>query len=243
MTSFESLIKEIEKNRKAAMAEIPENADPRTLTTRIGIKKRAKQNLEDLSLEYRNHVKSNSIFMLPKGKETSSFVEIAQKDFGCFEVSADEIYNLIADGVDKRYYDNQVSSPALFDIFMGVFNDICDQVGILGYQAVLFESKYSRRLTSREELVSLIKEAFNDKVGSELVGIYTVDKVSRLAIEQGYKGQTIPIILHTEDEKLLDTLATSLKNLSPNVFGIPASKKQSAETVEKSLLKVRKQIK
>ena len=243
MTSFESLIKDIQKNREAAMVVIPEDADARTLTTRIGLKKRAQQNLEDLFLDYRNHVTSNSVFILPKGKQSDKFVELATEEFSCFDISGDELYNIIADGVDKRYYDNQVSSPALFDIFMGVFNDICNTIGIVGYPVVLFDSKYSRRLTSREDLVNLIKEAFNGTVGSELAGIYAVDKVARKAIEKGYSGTTIPIVIHTEDKALSDSLAVSLKKLSPNVFQVPATKKQESKTVQDVLVKIKKQLK
>lgn len=243
MTSFESLIKDIQKNRELAMAEIPEDADARTLTTRIGHKKRAKQNLEDLFLDYRNHVRDNSIFILPKGKSTPSFIKIATEDYGCFEVSADALYNVIADGVDKRYYENQVSSPSLFDIFMGVFNDVCNQIGIIGYPIITFEAKYSRRLTNREELVNLIKEAFNDKVGSDLAGLFAVDMVARKAIEDGYSGTTIPIILHTEDKDFIDMLSSSLKGISPNVFSISTTKKQDAKSVEDNLVKIKKSLK
>jgi len=243
MTSFESLIKDIEKNRVLAKAEIPLDADPRTLTTRIGHKKRAIQNLEDLFFDYRTHVKDNSVLILPKGKQSKSFVDIAKEEFACFEISGDEIYEKIADGVDKRYYENMVSSPSLFDIFMGVFNDICDEIGITSYPIVSFESKFSTRLTSREDLVKLVKQAFNDKIGSELVGIYAIHKVSKQAIEDGYSGTTIPVVIHSSDNDLLDSLALTLKALSPNVFQVPATKKQDSKSVQDSLVKIKKSLK
>lgn len=243
MTSFESLIKDIEKNRKLAMAEIPEDADPRTLTTRIGHKKRAKQNLEDLFADYRSHVTENSVFILPKGKNSDTFTSIAKEEFSCFEVDGDEFYNVIADGVDKRYYENQVSSPSLFDIFMGVFNDVCDDIGVISYPILNFEAKFSTRLTSREDLVKLIKRAFNEKVGSEMVGIYVVNKVAKMAIESGYSGTTIPIVIHTEDKELSDELSTGLKRVSPNVFQISTAKKQESKTVQDVLVKIKKSLK
>lgn len=239
MQNFESLIKEIEKNRTLANAEIPEDADPRTLSTRIGHKKRAKQNLEDLFLEYRKHVSQNAVFILTSGKQSDSFIDIATKEYGCFSVSADEVYERIADSINSRNYMNSSASPGLFDMLMSVFNDICDEVGIIGYPAVLFESKYKRQLTSKEDFVKLIKEAFNDKIGSDLVGLYAVNKVASKAIQDGYSGTTIPVILHTEDKELTAALETSLKNINPNVFKVSTTKKSTTKSVEEKLVKIR----
>jgi len=243
MQSFESLIKEIERNRELANMEIPEDADPRTLTTRIGHKKRAKQNLEDLFLEYRNHVRQNAVFILTKGKQSDSFIEIATKEYGCFSVNADEVYEKIADQIDSRNYLNQSATPGLFDMLMSAFNNICDDIGIIGYPAVLFESKYKRNLTSREDFITLIKEAFNNKVGSDLVGLYAVDQVARKAINDGYTGTTIPVILNTEDKDLTEDLNTSLKQINPSVFTVSTTKKATAKSVEEKLVKIRESLK
>ena len=223
--SFESLIKEIEINKLKAEEEIPMDADPRTLTTRIGQKKRAKQNLEDLFLEYRKHVGLNSVFILTKGKQSESFRKIAGEE------------------IDPRNYTNVTAGPGLFDMFMSIFNDVCDQIGIVGYPAILFESKYQRKLEGREDLVKLIKEAFNDKVGSEIVGLYAVDLVAKKAIKEGYSGTTIPVILHTEDKGLTDELEKSLKSLTNNVFLVSTTKKQTAKLVEEKLVKIKESLK
>ena len=243
MRSFEALMKEINKNRTLANMVL-ENPDPRTYTTKLGHQKRAKQNLEELYLEYRKEVMSRAVFILTKGSQSQSFVDVATSDeFGCFEVDAEKLYEEIASKVNKRYYDNQVSSPALFDLFMSSFNDICDDIGIVGYPAVLFESKYKRRLKNKEDLINLIKEAFNDKVGSDLVGLYAIDKVSRKAINEGYGGKTIPIIIHTTDKSLTDTLEKTLKNINRNVFKVVTSKKQNTKLVGEKLVKIKAGLK
>ena len=243
MQSFKSLIEDIKKNRLLANTEIPHDADARTLTARIGKKKRAKEDLKDLSYQYRNHVKGNCIFILPKGKYSEGFTELANEQFGCFNVGAEDLYNEIADQIHERHYTNCKATPALFDILMSVFNDICDQVGIVEYPVVFFEAKYSRRLKNRDDLLDLIKEAFNDKVGSELVGVYAIDKVAKLAIEKEYEGKTIPIIINTEDKEFSDLLAGSLKALTNNVFSISTAKKQTEEIVKNNLVKIKKSLK
>lgn len=243
MRSFDALIKDIEKNREIANLDVGTNADPRTYTTKLGHVKRAKQNLEDLFREYRKEVSKRAVFIVTDGSKADSFTEIANAEYGCFSVDGDAVFEDIISRIDKRYYDNQVSSPALFDLLMSSFNQVCDDVGIIGYPAVLFESKYKRRLKSKEDLLALTKEAFNDKVGSELVGLYAVDRVSRKAVNDGYNGKTIPIIIHSKDKDLIKLLSTSLKTISPNVFEIDTSKKQTQKTVEEKLLKIKEQIK
>jgi len=243
MRSFEALIKDIEKNKVLAN-KVLDKPDPRTYTTQLGHIKRAKENLSELYLEYRKEVMQRAVFILAKGAQSKSFIDIAEKEgYGCFDLNADSVYEEIADKVNERYYDNQQSSPALFDILMSSFNDVCDDIGIIGYPAVLFESKYRRRLKSKKDLVDLVKQAYNDKVGSELVGLYAVEKIARKAVNEGYSGKTIPIILHSKDKDLLDTLETSLKEITVNVFKIATSSKQNKKLVEQKLLKIKDSIK
>jgi len=241
--SFDALLKEIEKNKEIASMSL-DNPDPRTYTTKLGHVKRAKENLKELFLQYRKEVSNRAVFILTKGANSDSFVNIATgDDFGCFSVNAEALYEEIASKISSRYYEDQPSSPALFDLLMSSFNDICDEIGIIGYPAVLFDAKYKRRLKTKDDLVNLIKDAFNDKVGSDLVGLYAIDKVARKALEKGYDGKTIPIIITTKDKELVNDLDKTLKNLTKSVFKISTSKEQTQETVEESLLKIRENLK
>ena len=137
--SFDVLLEEIKKNREIANLSL-ENPDPRTYTTKLGQIKRAKENLKELFLQYRQEVSNRAVFILTSGKHADSFIEIATGDeFGCFSTPAKSLYEEIASKISSRYYEDQTSSPALFDLFMSSFNDICDEIGIIGYPAVLFE--------------------------------------------------------------------------------------------------------
>lgn len=239
--NFENLIKEIEKKKVIANSELP--TDPRTFTTKLGHIKRAKEDLKQLFLDYRKAVQNKALFILVKGNQSESFVNIAQDEFECFGVEGEEIFEKIIEPINERYYDNQQSSPALFDLMMSSFNDICDDIGILGYPAVLFESKYLKRLRSKEDLLELTKKAFSEKVGTDLVGLYATDVVARKAVNSGYKGQTIPIVIHSKDKELIDDLEKSLKNINPNVFKISVTKKQNDKLVKEKLLAIREKVK
>lgn len=241
--NFEELIKEIEKNREIASLEIGENADPRTVTTKIGHIKRAKINLKDLFLEYRKHVMEQAVFIVTKGKQYQSFVDTATSEYGCFAVDANEVFETVAKDVNKANYLNKTSNASLFDILMSVFNDVCDQIGIVGYPMVTFSTKYKRNIKSKEEFVSLIKEAFNEKIGSELITLYAVDKVARKAMDEGYSGTTIPVILYSEDTKDTEEIAQGAMKINPNVFEVSTTKKHDKESVEKELVKIRESLK
>lgn len=241
--TFEALIKDIEKNKQIAATSLDE-LDPRTYTTKLGHIKRAKENLKELSLQYRTEVSARAIFILTDGKQSESFIDVATgEDFGLFAVKAEALYEDIVSKISSRYYEDQPASPAVFDLLMSSFNDVCDEIGIIGYPAVLFDAKYKRRLKSKEDLINLTKEAFNDMVGSDLVGLYAIDKVAKEAINKGYNGKTIPIIIHTVDKELTKELEQSLKNITPNVFKVSTVKKHTQKTVEESLLKIREKLK
>ena len=52
----------------------------------------------------------------------------------------------------------------------------------------------------RPNLLKLIKEAFNEKIGSEVIGYYAIDKASRDAVNKLFDGRVVPIILEVEDD-------------------------------------------
>lgn len=243
MRSFEELIKQIKLNKEIASRDIGE-VDPRKVRGMLGKIKRAKENLKELQLEYRNHVRENLFFLIVNGKESKSFCDIASSEtFGCFSTQAEEFYEEIASKIDKRHYDNQSSSPALFDMLMSVFSDLCGEIGIIGYPALIFDKKYSRRLTSKEDLVKLVQESFDEIIGKELVGLYLTDKVATKAMVDGFEGKKIPILININKKELSLGLDSALKNITPNVFGITVKGEQDEEKVKKELIKIKKLIK
>jgi hypothetical protein len=242
MRELNEIIEQMEINKTIANTVV-DSIDHRTYAVKMGKIKRAKENLNELFLEYRDSIKNKSIFILPKGTCVSSFIKIATTtEMGCFSVSADEIYDRIASEVHERYYTDIESSPTLFDIMMAIFNNMCTDLGIVSYPMITFESKYRRRLTNKEDLLQLIKDAFNDKVGVELVGLYAINKVAKQAIDTNYRGKLVPIILHTDDKGLINILEKDLKNFSRNVFALKINAAQSDKTVEEKLVQIRAQI-
>ena len=160
--------------------------------------------------------------------------------------------------INPRLFTNHTSSPNLFNQLSARLEDIALDIGVIGFPALSFESKYKRVLNSEDDLLQLTKKALNEKIGSELVGLSALNDVATEAIKDRYTGKVVPIILNTKDEELALDLSSSLKRLTPNVLIITVGKTENSdlkerslsnlksvkkETVEKSLMKIRENLK
>lgn len=220
--SIEQLTETIVKTK--ALAESKPGNNPLTYTTKLGHIKRAKEDLKELYMEYRAFIKDSAIFILVTGGQTSQFVNIAKNDFECFEVNGEEFYEEITKDINERMYTDTASGPGLFDLISSAFEDIAMDMGIMGYRPLLFESKFKKKLNGKKDLLEVTQKAFNDKVGSEVVGVYAIDRVATQAVNEGFTGRLIPIILHTKNETLIKDFSRDFRQIFGNVFIVSAGK-------------------
>ncbi len=236
MKSFKEIIEEIEEKKEIAGRDA--GTDPKSRVVRLGKIKRAKEDLKELYLEYRQHIQSKAAFIICTGSTCAKFDSIAEGVWGCFSVDPEEFYEDITCEVDKRHYTNQISSRALFDLVGSAIEEKAHQVGIIGYPALIFENKYKKLLHNKEEMLAVVKQAFNDKVGAEVVGLDAIEKVARKAVNEGFIGKTAPIVLIAKDEKLAKSLHKDLKKISRNVFIISSGKvSEEIKTISLDYLK------
>ena len=235
--SLELLIKSISEKKTLVESkkEVMELDNPYVVRTKLGKINRAKEDLKELYREYRTELQSRTTFILVVGSQADKFAELAEAEFGCFVLDADTFYKDILSQVPAQLYTNKASTPGLFDHFAARFETRALDIEIIGYQPLYFESKYKRILNGEEDALALIKEAFNEKIGSEVVGLDAVDRVAEKAVNEGFAGSTVPIVLFSKDEKLVDDLAKNLTKLSGNVFVITTGTKVGKELKTKSL--------
>ena len=172
-------------------------------------------------------------------------------------MNADSFYEGLISEVHERLYTNATASPALFDILGSTFEQRALDIGIIGYPALIFESKYKKVLKNKEDLLALSKRAFNEKVGVEVLGLDAIEKISKIAVNHEDKERKVlkkfPIVMITKDESLVKDLAKGLKSVTNNVFIISAGtvkdkgvkdnsitklKSTTKDAVEKSLVKI-----
>lgn len=260
MSSIEELVKVIDKKKVIAALDAGDN--PANFTTKKGKIKRAKEDLKELYLEYRKEIQDRALFIIATGTQAQKLADIAEKEFFCYQLNSDGFYNSLVDGVNERLYTNAPASRALFDLIGSEFEERAADIGVIGYKALIFESKYKKVLTGREDALALIKTAFNDKVGSEMLGLDAIEKVTKQAINSEDAEKKVltkfPIVMVTEDESLVKELAKGLRYITGNVFIVGAGtvkdkdvkdncistiKTVGKEAIEKSLVTINKNSK
>lgn len=256
MNEIEEIVSEIQKNKDIADTEkgIVELDNPHTQRIRLGHVKKAKENLEQLYRDYRKSIQRRSVFIVVTGKQGSDFAKIAQEEFECFSVDADSFYKDIINTIPEVLWKDKTTSPALFDYFMAKFEDRATVIEIIGFPALIFDAKYKKVLKTEEDLLSVLKEAFNEKVGSEVVAYDAIDKAAEKAVEKGYTGKLAAITLHSNDPKLVKDFIKNFGIVTKNIFIVTTGTKVdkeiktkatahiktvNKESVQKTLLQIR----
>ena len=254
---LDQLLETIEKKR--AVADRDPVVNGATYRVQVGKIKKAKEDLKDLFLDYRRIVQDRAAFIVVTGDKSQDFSEISSTDFGCFSVDADDFYNVITNKISPRLYEKTAASGNLFDNVSAAFEDVAGDIGIIGFPAFLFDSKYKKMLENKEDMVKLIKRAFNDKIGAEVNGLYMVNKVSKEAFDNRFSSKVIPVVIYAKDEELALELAlglNGLRRISQDVFLITAGKTEvdmknktlnslktiNEKTVEQTLTKIKENL-
>ena len=248
------LVELIDKNKK--VAESNAGSNPYTRRTKLGRIKRAKENLSELFLEYRKIIQERAVFICATGGQLGNFIDISKQSFGCFNVEAEDFYKEVIKDIDPRLYNNFPASRNLFELMNAGFEEMAMDIGIIGYNPILFESKFKKPLNGKKDLLDLTIRAFNEKLGSEVVGLYAVNKVAQEAVNQSYNNRLVPIIISTKDAALLKEISKGLRKYFNNIFIVSAGKvtkeikqnsiaslkKVDEASVEKALIKVKENI-
>lgn len=267
MSNLESIVSTIkdkktivEEGQKALKTEGASALPVSAKRAKQGHINRAKLDLEELYREYRKELQTSSLFILVTGsqKNIEKYNKIAESDFGCFPTDAELLYNEIMEKVPARLYVNQHASPSLFDHFAARFEDRALEIDIIGYPPLLFESKHKKPLKDKADATELMKRAFNEKVGGEVIGLDAIERVTLKAVNENFAGKFCPIVLHTTDPVLVRELERDIKrSVTKNVFVVTLGSKNdegvqnvsltniktvTKESVESSLLKVKENL-
>lgn len=241
-----------------AVSKMDPGTDVNVRRVRLGNIMQAKEQLRLLSQEYRQALIARSTFIIVTGSLASKFSELAEAEFSCFSANAEDFYTEMTAKVPAVLYQNVASSQNLFEHISAAIEERARKLDIVSYPALIFESRFKKNLKSKEEMLALAKIAINDKVGSEIVGIDALDKISQKVIDSELSGKTIPVILIAEDISIVEELARGLKrSLSRNTFVVSTGSKVdqkikdisltslktiNSESVEKSLIKIKESL-
>jgi len=219
--SFKEILTKINEEKKIAETDL-NTISPRAYPYKKGQVDRAKENLESLYVDYKNQVLKNAVFILVTGSHSDEFADIAQDKFECFNIDAKSFYQEIVDQLSPELYKDKNLNSSVFDIAGNVLEDKMKNLDVVSYNSLTFSSKYSKFVKTKAEMVDILKDAINDSVGGEVVGLDALEKVSKEAVNKEYKSRVVPILLRSKDENFLLNIATSIRTINPRVVMVVA---------------------
>jgi hypothetical protein len=255
MNNLESVVNEI-KRLKGVISMNP-GTDVHKRRFNKGKIDQAKQSLKSVYLDYRTSIKEHALFILVTGEQSEEFAKTSQEEFQCFPIFTDKFYQDILDQIPSKIYMNKLASRSFFEHISARFEDRAREIDITSYNPIIFGAKYKKVIKSEEAALDMVKRAMNELVGPEVAAIDAIEKVSIEAVNKDFTGKVIPIVMYTKDESLVKELMSGIPYLSKNLFLISAGKgvekdlqskslsvikEVTKESVEKTLLKIKKNV-
>jgi hypothetical protein len=221
--SLSTILKEMETNRPNADMDVQMGSEA-TYGGRVGLKRAATETLKRLKLQYRNELMTSTAFIVVTGDGRDSFGQLASGDnFGCFLADPEEFYKDLASRINPTLFGRE-GVRQLFNIAGNILEDKALELDINSYPMLMFNEKYNSAVNSVEDFVPLIRNAVNDQVGSEIVGINAIHSIVDKAIGKNHSASVTPVVLNTADEKFALDLQNNLKRLTGKVFLVVAGK-------------------
>jgi hypothetical protein len=238
---FKELLTKTKEAKERASVE--PSVDPRSRNASLGQIRRAKEDLLGLMADYKNEVKRRIVFILPVGEGVDKFTETSVKDFGCFAIDAEGPYKDSIANINPALFSQSIFTPAILDTVNNYFQDVADEIGLISYPMVTYKNTYTKMLNNKQDLLEVVKLAFNEQIGAELVGHYAIQKAAVMGLEEEFAGKIMPVILSTNDTKLIEALSENLKIITNNIFVVETNEKTTAKEIEKTFMNIKKTIK
>jgi hypothetical protein len=210
--SLATVLKEMETNRPQAEMDVTLGS-PNTYGGRVGLKRAATETMKRLKLQYRNELMESAVFIVVTGSDRDNFTRLASADtFECFSTDPEEFYRDLASRIDSSLFGRE-NVKNLFNIAGNVLEDKALELDIGSYNMLRFSEKYNSAVNNVEDFIPLIRDAINDQVGPEIVGINAINSVVDKAIAKNHSATTTPIVLNTADERFALDLYKNLPEL------------------------------
>ena len=209
--NLENILKEMEVARPNAEMDL-QMGNANTYGNRLGLKKAATETLKRLKVDYRKQLLTSTLFIVVTGPGRDAFSELAAgPSFGCFSVDPESFFKQIASKVTPSLFGRE-STRALFGIAGNLFEDRALDLDIVSYPMLMFNDKYNRSVKDADDFAVLLRNAVNDQVGAEIVGINAVDSIVDSAIQRRHSDVVTPVILNTSEEGFALDLAKNLRS-------------------------------
>lgn len=224
--SLATILDEINQQKEIAQQDL-NVISPKALPYKKGQVNSAKQKLENLYVDYKNEVLKNAVFILVTGDQSEVFATIAEEKFKCFSVDAKTMFKEMVTKVSPQLYKNKKINAFVFETLGNLLEDKMKMLDVKSYNQLIFDSKYSLVVKDEEEMLDVVSLAVTDIVGSEVVGLDALERVTQKAVDKNYKSKIVPILVHNKDEAFISLITDGLKKLNPRVIKVAAGKVQT----------------
>lgn len=240
MNSIQSLMQTIEETKALATENVEPGDFPATFPARMGRKRSAEVKLRDLMLQYRKELLGRAVFILSTGTGHKKFAGVA-KEFDCFTYSVDSFYEGLVDRMDPSFYNGKQGLTSFVDVLSRILEDVAYEIDIASYPALVYDSKMATTVDTKAKAVEFAKKIINEKVGSEIALYHALDSISKEAVNKGFKGNILPLVLYTKDVDLADTLLKDSKVARLRAFKV-VSGVSSKKDGENAVCNIHKKI-
>lgn len=233
---LEELLEEINKQKKDASIDI-DAVDPRVREHTKGRVRRAKDQLEQLYVQYKNEILRRSVFILSTGQNAKAFANIAEEEYKCFKIDGDSFYKDIVDQLHPDLYEGKTVNSSVFEVLNNLLEDRMKNLDVISYNSLMFDTRYQRTVKDKNEMIQVAREAITDVIGGEVLGLDALERVSQEAVNKEYKSKMVPIVIYSEDEEFVKKASEQVKNLTTKVF-VVNSKENDTESVGNTLKEI-----
>jgi hypothetical protein len=208
--SLESVLNQINSYKQFANENV-EDGPAETLNGRRGRKNQAIEQLAVLKSMYRLDLLKSAVFIIVAGSQRKDFETIATGEgFKLFSADPDQFYSDLSGRIHPTLYLGKEGQQNLFDVLGRHLEDKMMELDANQYNQLIFKEKYLKPVKTQEEFTSIVKEAINEQIGAEIVGIQATTSILDEAINRNHSGKTTSILLSTSDEKLTQDLLKDL---------------------------------
>ena len=212
--SIEKIIEEI-KVQKVYADEVLEDGNPGTAAFREGRKNSAKEALLRLSVLYKENLRKNIVSIVSGGTLAPEFCETAEKLLEMPSVK----YSVLVDDIVNTFSEDNLNgrnnTDSILDGINSALSQVYAQLDIDG-QYLEYNTQMDRTFTTKEDLSSFVSDMIDTHIGSDLKGLYAVDKACQAALSSLYSGERFAFTVPTATSQEADAAYAVLSKISPN---------------------------
>lgn len=232
--SIQKVLDKIREQTKIATTEV-EREPIQTYPTRSGMRRQAKESLNDLFIELKNVVRNNHLLMIGMGSGANRFGELI-KDKATI-VDLNELYTITLDQINEGSYIGRTPSVYMFDIINSAADIMFKEMDIIRYPLIEYKNEYFEKINDKEDMLKLLKRSINSSVGPEIMGHFIIYQTAKQLISENVSKVVVPIYVAIEDETLMND-AFTLANKDTFFIGVGNLNKDLKKKMNFSIMKL-----